>query len=244
VLAAQGKSRSLETVLSALGIRHTDLPEKQSARTIYRSWPIELVRGGFFLVSSLYAISWMLSGFIYYILANWLPSLLASSGWLTSDAQRTVTFLYSGGMAGGLLLSWIVDRLGHRGIFIVASAYVVGAFLFITAPHWLAMPSFYLFVAAFGITIGGAQYVLGALAARLYPPQLLATSLSWIGSVSRIGSVSGPLVGGWMMLSGWNTTQIMTALSIIPMLTAVTLVALAFAAIRRASASNGDQGPP
>jgi AAHS family 4-hydroxybenzoate transporter-like MFS transporter len=82
------------------------------------------------------------------------------------------------------------------------------------------------------------------LAARLYPPRLLATSISWISAFARVGAIGGPLLGGWMILSGWQAPAILAALSIVPAVCAVILGALALTGYRRATdrSSSGAEG--
>jgi MFS family permease len=94
---------------------------------------------------------------------------------------------------------------------------------------------FYVLLAGLGFAVCGCQGLMPVLAARLYPPRLLATSISWIGACSRVGAICGPLLGGWMLLSGWSGARIMTVLSIPPLLCAIAFGALAIVATRRSA---------
>jgi AAHS family 4-hydroxybenzoate transporter-like MFS transporter len=143
-------------------------------------------------------------------------------------------FVYGGSMVGGLTLSWIMDRWS-RGLAIPAIGFGVGVALFIAASYWFTSDELQLILAGLGISVGGAQYVLPALASRLYPPRLLATALSWVAALARIGSICGPLVGGWMLLSGWSSTRIMATLSAAPLLSTAAFAVVAIAMSRRSA---------
>jgi AAHS family 4-hydroxybenzoate transporter-like MFS transporter len=237
VLAARNRLGELASVLAALGLNSSNLPEARANATVVKSRPTDLLRSGLFLVSAFYLIGWIFSGFTYYMLANWLPTLLTNSGWSSGAAQRSVTFLYAGSMAGGLFLSWLIDRWPRGGLGVQAGAYAVGALLFVAAGYLFESSLLSVILAALGIAIGGGQYVLPAMATRLYPPALLATSFSWIGALARIGGIAGSIVGGWMLLSGWSAARIVTVLSLAPLLSTIAFAALAITAARRSDAA-------
>jgi AAHS family 4-hydroxybenzoate transporter-like MFS transporter len=186
-------------------------------------------------VTVTYLFGWICCGFTYYIMANWMPTLLTDSGWTSAAAQRSVTLLYAGSMAGGLGLSWLMDK-SSRSVFIPAIGCAVGVIFFLASGLWFSSAGIlYALLAGLGIVVGGSQYVMSAMAGRLYPSSLLATALSWCGALSRAGSVFGPVVGGWMLLAGWSPAHIMMAMSAGPLLAAISFAIMAVAIDRRSA---------
>jgi AAHS family 4-hydroxybenzoate transporter-like MFS transporter len=238
VLAARGRLSELPAVLKAFRLNSTDLPQTRASAAANSTSAAELLRDGLWLVTACYLFGWICSGFTYYILVNWMPTLMTNSGWSSGIAQRSVTLIYGGSMVGGLTLSWIMDRWS-RGLSIPAMGYGAGVILFVAAGYWFTSSQLYLILAGLGISIGGAQYVLPAMASRLYPPRLLATALSWIGALARIGGICGPMVGGWMLLSGWSSTRIMATLSAAPLLSTLAFTVVAITMARRAAMARG-----
>jgi AAHS family 4-hydroxybenzoate transporter-like MFS transporter len=238
VLAARGRLDELPKALAAFNLKSTDLPTARASAAANSTRPIELLSNGLWVVTACYLFGWICSGFTYYILVNWMPTLMTNSGWASGTAQRSVTLIYGGSMVGGLVLSWIMDRWSG-GLRIPAMGYAAGVVLFIAAGYLFTSNQLYLILAGLGISVGGAQYVLPAMASRLYPPKLLATALSWIGALARIGGVCGPIVGGWMLLSGWSSTRIMATLSAAPLLSTIAFAVVAIVMTRRISAAKG-----
>jgi AAHS family 4-hydroxybenzoate transporter-like MFS transporter len=242
VLAARHRMQELYSVLAAFRLSNRDLPETRAGAAVKMSRPIELLQNGLWFVTACYLFGWICSGMTFYMVANWMPTLLINSGWSGATAQRSITLIYAGCMVGGLCLSWIMDRWSH-GLFAPAIGYGTSVILFIAAGYWFTSSAIHMILVGLGLAIGGAQYVLPALAARIYPARLLATALSWIGALARVGGICGPLVGGWMLLSGWSPTRIMITLSVAPLLSTLAFVALAVAMTRRSDAATSQAVP-
>jgi MFS family permease len=203
------------------------------------------LRDGLWPVTVFYLVGWIGSGMVYSLLAQWLPTMMISAGWPSAAAQRSVTFIYGGSLAGGLALSWLMDRWRRGGVFVPAIAYGVGTILFVGLGVWLATPLVYVFLLGIGLMIGGAQYMQASLAAYVFPLKLLTISFSWIGAFARIGPVGGPLLVGWMMLEGWSETRILMVYTLIPLLSTIAFTIMAVSVTRRSRAelaqSSGSQ---
>lgn len=233
VLAARARIGELVKALADFGLDNTNLPESRAGPKTHGGGPLRLVRDGLLPISLFYLLGYITCGFAFYMLANWLPALLSNTGWSSTSAQRSIAFLYGGSLVGGLSLSWIMDRLPRGGLLVPAMVFACGAVLFVAAGYWLTSAFVFLLLGALGLAIGGGQYILPALAVRLFPPSLSATALSWFFPLSRVGGISGSLVGGWMLISGWRVSRIMTVLGLAPLLSAIFFAALYVAATRR-----------
>jgi AAHS family 4-hydroxybenzoate transporter-like MFS transporter len=236
ILAARGRLQELASVLTAFGLDGANLPEARAKTTSAGSRPTALLRDGLLPITVFYLIGWIGSGLAYSLLVHWLPTLMVNVGWASDAAQRSVTSIYGGSLVGGLALSWIMDRWQRGGVFVPALAYAFGATLFIGIAVWLASPLVYMFLLGVGLAVGGAQYVLPALVARVFPLDLLTTAFSWIGALARIGPIIGPILVGWMMLAGWSGPRIVLIYTLVPLCSAIAFAIMALVATRRTQA--------
>jgi AAHS family 4-hydroxybenzoate transporter-like MFS transporter len=171
---------------------------------------------------------WLIYGFnafLVYLLVSWLPVFLKGAGWSSADALRGILMLQLGGIAGALLLSWLVDR-GHT-IAALIVAYLISAvtaLLFVVLPPMGSLWPILIIVLGGGLS--GAMFALTAIGAIFYPPTIRATGFSWTAAVARIGAVLGPLTGGWVLAAGVASTKIIALLAIPAVLSAVIALSL------------------
>jgi AAHS family 4-hydroxybenzoate transporter-like MFS transporter len=55
---------------------------------------------------------------------------------------------------------------------------------------------------------------LNALAATYYPTSLRSTGIGWSLGVGRVGSVIGPVLGGYLMHLQWSQSQLFIAAAV------------------------------
>jgi MFS transporter, AAHS family, 4-hydroxybenzoate transporter len=169
------------------------------------------------------ALIWVVFGlnlFVVYLLISWLPTLLRNAGWTTAQALQGAVMIQIGGIAGGLLCSWLADR--GKAVVTLVSAYLLaaaalGSFMIVPPAQW----SWKALIVLLGCGISGAQLALFALAAGYYPPAIRATGLGWAAGISRVGAISGPLVGGWIIGQQFGTPGILGALIVPTILCAI-----------------------
>jgi AAHS family 4-hydroxybenzoate transporter-like MFS transporter len=136
--------------------------------------------------------------FVLYLLVNWLPTLLTTQGWTASQAPKGAVMIQAGGVVGGLILSWCVDK--GKTVMAMLTAYSITAValgLFTILPS--TGPSWWVLLLVVGGGISGSQFVLNALSAIYYPPVIRATGIGWAASVGRIGAILSPMIGGWII---------------------------------------------
>jgi AAHS family 4-hydroxybenzoate transporter-like MFS transporter len=151
--------------------------------------------------------------FVMYLLISWIPTLLGDARWSRAWALRGAGVFQLGGVAGGLLLSWAVDR--NRTVGALKSAFVVATvalLAFSVLPNSVATWSPLFFV--LGCTVSGATLALNALAAQLYPAAIRATGIGWVGAVTRVGAATGPLVGGWLAALQLTPIEVLRTLAV------------------------------
>jgi AAHS family 4-hydroxybenzoate transporter-like MFS transporter len=158
-------------------------------------------------------IMWTLNSIVMFLMLSWIPTLLSNVGWSIGDASRGAAMLYLGGIPAGLLFTWLLDRgRGSRVLIGSYAATTVAFLLFMTVPPAVAPWS--LFLLPIGASLIGGHYALNAIAATVYPNEIRATGVGWAAALSRVGSISGSLIGGLMIHLGMSTVAILSVLAI------------------------------
>jgi MFS transporter, AAHS family, 4-hydroxybenzoate transporter len=154
--------------------------------------------------------------FTMYVLISWLTTLLRSSGWSADDAVRGASLIPIGGILGGVILSLFMNRGLTRPALMIAfviASVCLGLFTFVpSGAAWTAM------LLLVGAGIQGGQLALNALSTAYYPPRIKATGMAYVGAVGTIGSFISPNAVGWAIGNGFTPVQVLTSLSIPPIL--------------------------
>jgi AAHS family 4-hydroxybenzoate transporter-like MFS transporter len=168
-----------------------------------------------------------------YFLVSWIPTVLTLNGLPAERAAMAAVFLNCGGVLGSLVLSFIIGRTTPLAPVIVCLC--IGAVLIALLGPSIATPQHrsLLLVLVIGLLIIGAQGGIPALCVYLYPPPVYATAVGLSVACGRLGSILGPLIGGYLISAGlgWNRLFLFAALPAIA--AAVTMTGLAILGRRR-----------
>jgi len=147
------------------------------------------------------------SGLTIFFFNSWLPTLLTGRGLSGKEVVVIATSLQFGGIIGTLLAAPIVVRVPPfltTGVLyaLAAAAMVVlgsggGGFGFLICA-----------VLAVGVFQIGAQSVLNASCANVYPPSMRGTGVGWGFGVGRAGSVLSPVIAGLLLAMHWTPSQL------------------------------------
>jgi MFS transporter, AAHS family, 4-hydroxybenzoate transporter len=159
---------------------------------------------------------------IYYFLVGWLPTLLNAAGLQIRVAILVTVLLSLGAIVGGIGLARFVDRRGSFRV-LVFDYFAAGVIcVLIGALHDnVAATAVLVFLA--GVCVGGAQLTAYALAASLYPGHMRGTGVGWAVGSSRVGSILGPVIGGFLIGSNLGM-QMLFALLAVPAILAACAV--------------------
>lgn len=142
---------------------------------------------------------------------NWLPSVLQLAGWESSASMWAIAIYSIGGLVGGLAMASAIDRFSPTGI--LTGVFTSCALIVLLFPILPSTPLFwYPLIFCIGAGLGGTTFALVAMLAMVYPSTLLATGIGWTGSVGRLGSISGPLIGSAAIAAGLSGASILTML--------------------------------
>ena len=161
---------------------------------------------------------------LLYLLSSWLPTLLKESGLPLATALRESGMFQLGGVLGGFLLAWLMQRWGPY--IVLSISYLLTAIALAVLGAGVpgaALTS--LLIAIMGNGVVGGQVALNVLSATLYPTTARATGVGWALGMGRFGGIIAPLAAGQLMAAGIPTGQLFW-LAIVPALICAGGVAL------------------
>ena len=149
----------------------------------------------FWRASAVFIGLYTVNAFILYILSSWLPTLLPRIGFTLGEAAQLTAAVQAGGLAGGLIISFFLDR-GFTVVSLIC-AYLLVIVALITAgfipAHWWGW-AVLLFIVGLGTS--GTHLALMAVGTSFYPANMLSTAIGLAVAVARLGAIAGPLLGG------------------------------------------------
>ncbi len=145
--------------------------------------------------------------FMMVMLINWLPLLLEQQGISSGTEILSVSVLNSGGIAGGIILAIITDRVGiYRTLFCASLLAVIAtALIGIMAPDALLVLACVFFSGFLGL---GTYAGFSALAAKVYPIRVRATGIGWALSIGKCGAAMAPLAVSAALSAGLSIPSI------------------------------------
>ncbi len=133
---------------------------------------------------------------LVYGIAQWLPQIMRKSGYDLGDSLLFLAVFSLSSAIGGILLGTWADRFGVRRA--VSLSYALGALGIVALAFKGSLLMSYTFAAIAGFgTISASLVLTGYLAQRL-DPAIRSAGTGWALSFSRLGALSGPLVGGFI----------------------------------------------
>jgi AAHS family 4-hydroxybenzoate transporter-like MFS transporter len=189
----------------------------------------ELVSEGRLASTALFCACVFLMLLTSYFLVSWIPTVLTLNGMPPGGAAMAAVIVNCGGIVGTLILSFIIGRKSPLGPLIVCLC--AGALLIALLGPGIVSTSNAKFFLIFAVGLGviGAQGGIPALCVYLYPESVYATGVGLSVACGRLGSIIGPLVGGYLVSArlGWNRLFLLAALPALA--AAIAMAALAAA---------------
>ncbi|MFM0336176.1 MFS transporter [Paraburkholderia fungorum] len=171
---------------------------------------------------------------VYFLLTNWLPTLLKDSGMTLKQASLITALFPLGGGLGSVACGYLMDRVNaHR---VVAATYVLTG-VFLWSIGQLSSGVFYIGMLIFiaGICLNGAQVSMPAIAAAFYPTNGRASGVAWMLGTGRIGGIVGSMAGATLPLAGRGLGSILGMLAIPAFIAAAALLLKDYIAQRQIS---------
>lgn len=129
-----------------------------------------------------------------HFIANWLPTVIESTGVPLRHAVFVTSLFSVGGTFGGIFINRLLDRgsLAPLVGFFAMAALMIAAIGMVNGSETMLE----VIVFGAGLFVIGTQFGLNALAASSYPTFIRATGVGWALGVGRFGSILGPVAGG------------------------------------------------
>jgi MFS transporter, AAHS family, 4-hydroxybenzoate transporter len=148
-----------------------------------------------------------------WFLNNWLPTIMTDAGIGVETASLITSLFQIGGLIGALALAGLVGRrLTFRTLAL--TYFVAAVFIFLIGNAGASIPLLVMTVFAAGVGVIGGQTVSNALSADYYPTAIRATGVGWSLGIGRVGSILGPILGGFLLSYGGTARHVFWAAAI------------------------------
>jgi AAHS family 4-hydroxybenzoate transporter-like MFS transporter len=213
--------------LVVFGVTESERGAPAAAHVHSRRPLTELVSDGRAWATVLFCVSVFLMLLTSYFLVSWIPTVLTLNGMSAGHAAMAAVVINCGGIVGTLILSFIIGRRSPLAPVVVCLC--SGAILIALLGHGVVWPgnTKFLLVFAVGLAVIGAQGCIPALGVHLYPASVYATAGGLSVACGRLGSIIGPLVGGYLVSArlGWGRLFLLAAVP--ALLAAIAMAVLA-----------------
>jgi AAHS family 4-hydroxybenzoate transporter-like MFS transporter len=192
----------------------------------------ELVAEGRMLGTVLVCAAVFMILLVTYFLISWTPSVLALSGMSPQRAALAAVVLNVGGVIGCLGTSFAIT--GRNPFLLVGAALGAGALLIPVLGLHIVDSEVAAFALVFmiGLTVVGGQMNIPALCVYYYPPAVRATGVGLSMAFGRIGSIVGPLVGGFLVAAKLPWSELFLLVGIPALIAAAALGCIAWTSRR------------
>lgn len=133
---------------------------------------------------------------LVYGLAQWLPQIMRKNGYDLGDSLLFLAIFSLSSAIGGIVLGSWADRFGVR--LTVTLSYLVGAVGIAALAFKGSILMNYVFVAIAGFGTVSASLILTGFLAQRLDPTIRSAGTGFALSFSRIGALTGPLLGGYI----------------------------------------------
>jgi AAHS family 4-hydroxybenzoate transporter-like MFS transporter len=161
----------------------------------------EIFSREFLRATVLLCIAAFVAQLVIVYVVTWMPLVLASIGMPVTSAILASVAFSVGGIFGALGLARIIDKeKSYRGLVVT---FFLSA-LSIAGIGYLAANWYGLLAVTFvtGLLTVGANIVLSAYSATVYPTAIRSTGVGWVIGCGRVGAIAGALFGTALVAAG------------------------------------------
>jgi AAHS family 4-hydroxybenzoate transporter-like MFS transporter len=173
--------------------------------------PRMLFAGNLRLVTPILWLAYIANSMTLFFLQSWLPVLIEGVGVLPKQAALLTTLFSVGGTVGGLVMMRFVDK---RGVVLIMLLPLIGFPL--VASLGMGLDVLKLMCAVFGVgfCVAGTQSGLNAVASMIYPTAFRSKGTGSALGIAKIGSFSGPIIGGALLGAHLPVSQLFHAAAV------------------------------
>jgi AAHS family 4-hydroxybenzoate transporter-like MFS transporter len=186
--------------------------------------PQMLFEGPLLLITPLIWIAYIASSFAMVFILNWTPIILEALGYSRAQSAMTATWMTVMGVVAALILMRFTDMKGAIAITVMPA---LGAlFLVLTGTLDVGPTAFLILVATIGFFLAGGHFGMHSISGVFYPSSYRANGAGWATSIAKLGSITGPLVGGWLLTTTLPVKSLYVVLAICPLIFAISIFAV------------------
>jgi len=186
--------------------------------------PSLLFKGELKLITPLVWLAYIASSFAVFFIVNWTPLVFEALKFTRSEAANAASMNSLMGALGGLLLMRFTDNRG--AIAITAMPVITTALLLIAGLGAIAHTPFLVISALIGGFLIGGHFGLHSICGIFYPSVYRGNGAGWATSVAKIGSITGPYVGGIVLSTSLPVKHIYAVLAVCPAIFAICIYAV------------------
>jgi AAHS family 4-hydroxybenzoate transporter-like MFS transporter len=186
--------------------------------------PSLLFQGELRKITPLLWIAYIASSFAVFFIVNWTPLVFEALSYTRAEAATASSMMSIMGAIGGVLLMRFTDRRGAIAVSVMPA--VTFCLLLIAGLVVLGHSPFLVLVALIGLFLIGGHFGMHSICGIFYPSAYRANGASWATSIAKIGSIGGPVVGGWILATSLPVRNIFAVLAICPAIFAVCIYAV------------------
>lgn len=187
----------------------------------------------------------MFSGmFMIYLMFNWAPTMLFSSGFGLQTASLGLTSFNIGGTIGAMIASLAIIRFGSRPTLIfmaVIGAAICALLALLPISGGRNEQAVLACLGALGLFASAAQSAMFAVGAHAFPTAVRARGLGLMGAAGRAGAIISAVAGATLIAGG--NIGFFGALAALMLLNAVSFVAVRGHIPRLAASQKQDSAP-
>jgi AAHS family 4-hydroxybenzoate transporter-like MFS transporter len=161
---------------------------------------------------------------VVFTMTAWLPTLLKQKGMSVSLAIVTTALLNLGGVFGGALLSVSTRRFHALSLIALSYAAAVGGIVVVASGDSAQLLMIATFLTGAGLV--GSQLLMNGVVTELYPTRIRVTAVGWALGVGRVGTVVGPLIGGFFLSRGWGYLAMVAWMAVPAAVAAIAVLSL------------------
>jgi AAHS family 4-hydroxybenzoate transporter-like MFS transporter len=174
----------------------------------------EIFSREFVRATVLLCIAAFMAQLVIVYVVTWMPLVLASIGMPVTSAILASVAFSVGGIFGAIGLARIIDKdKSYRGLvvtFLLSAVSIAG--IGYLASNWYGLLAITFLT---GLLTVGANIVLSAYSATVYPTAIRSTGMGWVIGWGRIGAIAGALFGTALVAAGL-TIEIAYVIAAVP----------------------------
>ena len=245
------RADSQDAIVRTLRRMGVEPPTDPEAVRILREGPPTPGKGGLTLaglfegrlkaLTPLIWISYFASSMAVYFLTNWGPKLLTGMGFSTTGTGWLSFGNSFCGMAGGLVLMRFTDK--HGPISISALPLIGVPLLLVAGLAPTTLTQFLFLSLTLTFFVAGGHYGITSVISGFYPSQIRASGSGWANAFAKIGSILGPVVGGFILDAHLGARTPYAILAICPLTFGIAAVTMGLIERRRVRAGSLEAVP-